>query len=439
MSNNPLLFNAALAGATGGITSERWIVSTNAADYTSLRTEIVQFATALDAAIPTDATTNSQDAELLFSICQQIIAGKGKPGEVTALAQSIATFYSVMQPQLLAVGGGSDVPLTSVLFCDADTTVTLADQTGAIGTPFATITQAMAAATGIQNYTLELAPGGYAETLDGNGRVLTLVGMAAPQTNLTSVQLGFEHDITNFEALLFQNCNVENCNINVTDVEFYSCNIQSSGGTFLIECTFLFARDSKFNGGITIIGTEEGEISIVDSEIDIIEDGFTVVLQGSAASGSIQAVSLFLQESGVSGGITAETLTALRSALTGVDGVSCTNGSFVNCTPPMQTLTAVADVSLTASGVNNTLTSSGAVLRDCFMDAAVTTTANLEVIGGSLNNTVTVGGDCSINNCIVRNNVTVTGTLSIDTASHQRAVNLGVNFTVGTLVINDTP
>jgi hypothetical protein len=106
MPNNPLLFNAALAGATGGV-HERWITSQDPANYATIRNQIVVFATAVDSVIANDLTTNAQDAELMSSICQQILAGRWLDSltaqNTSDIALSIKTLYNVMRPQLAVV------------------------------------------------------------------------------------------------------------------------------------------------------------------------------------------------------------------------------------------------------------------------------------------------------------------------------------------------
>jgi hypothetical protein len=103
MSNNTLLFNAAYASAFGGIHTSRWITSGNAADYTIARNQAITFAQAVDAAIPTDSAVTEQHAALLASICQQVLSGKGSPGQ-PAPASAIAAAYNLVSASVLPLG-----------------------------------------------------------------------------------------------------------------------------------------------------------------------------------------------------------------------------------------------------------------------------------------------------------------------------------------------
>lgn len=107
MSNNPILFNAALAGAIGGLNSERWITSTEAADYITVRNSAVAFATAVDLAIAADTTITQQHGELLESICASVLTARGLAGTSTAVAASIAILFGVARLQLESVPTGA--------------------------------------------------------------------------------------------------------------------------------------------------------------------------------------------------------------------------------------------------------------------------------------------------------------------------------------------
>ena len=76
MANNPLLFNAAYCAAIGAGEAGRLINSTNAADYAEVKAAALVFATALDNAIPFDASTSSADADLMLSCCLSVLFGR---------------------------------------------------------------------------------------------------------------------------------------------------------------------------------------------------------------------------------------------------------------------------------------------------------------------------------------------------------------------------
>ncbi len=103
MSNNPKLYDAAIAGATGGI-HERWIVDQDPNSYLTIRNAIVIFATEVDGAIPASASTSAASAALLQSICAGILAGRYLPSisanEVSALALAISALYTTINAQL---------------------------------------------------------------------------------------------------------------------------------------------------------------------------------------------------------------------------------------------------------------------------------------------------------------------------------------------------
>lgn len=111
--NNPILFNAAISGATGGI-HERWITDENSSGYIAVRNQILIFATEVDLAIPIDANTSISDAELLQSIVQGVLADRYLLNITVAgiqdIAQSIAALYAAQRTIVIP---GLNFPISS--------------------------------------------------------------------------------------------------------------------------------------------------------------------------------------------------------------------------------------------------------------------------------------------------------------------------------------
>lgn len=143
MSNNPLIYNGALNGATGGI-HERWITSTQSADYLAIRARILDFADTVDQLIPTDPAIGEADGALMESIVAGVLADRfiNLTDDFLAIAQAIVTLWNVMRGSLVPIatdtssdnviidvsllppdgnqfpGGGIDLTLTEILIAD---------------------------------------------------------------------------------------------------------------------------------------------------------------------------------------------------------------------------------------------------------------------------------------------------------------------------------
>lgn len=147
MANNPLIYNGALNGATGGI-HERWITSTQSTDYLAIRVRILDFADTIDQLIPTDPALSEADGNLMQTIVSGVLADRfiNLTDDFLAIAQAIVTLWNVMRGSLEPVstdvssdnviidvtllppdgnqfpGGGIDVTLTQILIADGDYT-----------------------------------------------------------------------------------------------------------------------------------------------------------------------------------------------------------------------------------------------------------------------------------------------------------------------------
>ncbi len=146
MANNNLIYNAALAGALGGSTNERWITSISGATYIAQRNAAVAFATIVDASIPADPNMNDGKAQLILTLVTAIINSKAITNDAatSAAAAAVAAVYnvfaSVLEPELAP----SATPLSNARYVDRLTTVPIAFQNGSIALPYATIAQAIA-------------------------------------------------------------------------------------------------------------------------------------------------------------------------------------------------------------------------------------------------------------------------------------------------------
>lgn len=193
MSNNPLLFNAAFSAACAAGEAGRIINSTVSADYDELRAAALVFATTLDNAIPTDASTSQADANLMLSCCLTVLSGRYSlaTSNYGQLTQAIKTLYDNARGSLEPESGGSSVPLVAAMFVDPATTVAPASQNGSAIAPFSTIQAALDVlpASG----TVLLTPGVYAaEALTvATPQVVSFVGLTylGGECDLTAVSV----------------------------------------------------------------------------------------------------------------------------------------------------------------------------------------------------------------------------------------------------------
>jgi hypothetical protein len=121
-ANNPLLYNAVIAGAAGG-SQERWLrAGSVAADYATFRTSVLALATLVDAAIAPAVVTQAE-VQLMQSIIQGVFAGRfiQDTAPYTDIVSSIVELYT-------EIAAGLDVN-------PADTTIPLTIAAGAITIP----------------------------------------------------------------------------------------------------------------------------------------------------------------------------------------------------------------------------------------------------------------------------------------------------------------
>ena len=113
--NNPALYTAVIAGATGGAETGRWITDTNPNDYQGLVNAIIAIATAVDSAIPgINSGPSLSQILLLQSITQGVFTNRNPTDIVVAdylaIANAIAALFNKTNsvaapiPTILALG-----------------------------------------------------------------------------------------------------------------------------------------------------------------------------------------------------------------------------------------------------------------------------------------------------------------------------------------------
>ena len=201
MANNNILFNAAFAGALGGINTSRGIKSASGASYSGAIASAFAFATLLDADIAA-GSFNQQDANLLQDLCSQILSQKGAASsDATLIAAIVAAFNAARSS--LEPAAASVAPLSTVLFVDVGSTVG-GTPDGSISNPFTTIQDAVDAAPAVDGC-IYVTPGDYSdEAVVIVGKTLSVVGMGAP-TDINNVTNRGPDTFTSDSHLTVQN------------------------------------------------------------------------------------------------------------------------------------------------------------------------------------------------------------------------------------------
>lgn len=94
VTNNPVLFNAAIAGMCAGLLSGRASTQSTASDYAAIKNAAVVFATAVDTAIPADATLSAANATLVPATAAEANGQATRP----AMMASICSAYFSTRP-----------------------------------------------------------------------------------------------------------------------------------------------------------------------------------------------------------------------------------------------------------------------------------------------------------------------------------------------------
>lgn len=120
MANNEALYDAVIAGASGS--QDRWLTSSDSADYDSSATAAESLATAVDAAIPSiEGGPSISEINLLQSIVGAVVSGRSlvglSPDSYEPIAASIAALWTEQKASLfnepsLSGGGGTTYTLT---------------------------------------------------------------------------------------------------------------------------------------------------------------------------------------------------------------------------------------------------------------------------------------------------------------------------------------
>jgi len=177
MANNNIIFNAAFAGALGGINTSRAVDSSRGDTYNSAIASAFAFATLLDGEL-SPQSFNATEAALLQDIVSQVLTHKGGAGTSLTLIQGILAMWNQARGSLEPQQGASVTPLSSVLFVDVNSTAE-GDQTGSISNPFTLIQGAVNAS--VDGGSIYIAPGDYSgEAVEIFGKSVSLVGMNAP-------------------------------------------------------------------------------------------------------------------------------------------------------------------------------------------------------------------------------------------------------------------
>ena len=107
MSNNPMLFNAAIAGLNGS--QERWLISHVQQDYAHDAEVVNQIATIIDSTIPTYGNIDlTEPARVMQSITQAVFSERAlsTTADYSSIASSIAALFLEMKNLLQPVTGG---------------------------------------------------------------------------------------------------------------------------------------------------------------------------------------------------------------------------------------------------------------------------------------------------------------------------------------------
>lgn len=107
MPNNDILYDAIIAGATGGTQQGRWLTNTAEQNYDDIRASVVLFAVEVDSLIPAGIFDPS-DAQLLSNICSSVLAERflktsNVGASVDNLAQSIVALFNALKGELRGV------------------------------------------------------------------------------------------------------------------------------------------------------------------------------------------------------------------------------------------------------------------------------------------------------------------------------------------------
>lgn len=203
MPNNNAIYNAVIAGVTGGA-QHRW-VNQPAAAYTDFADVVLEIAVEVDSLIPVSPAIGIAQARLMECVCAGVYSDRFPISSgISDIATAIVNLYNAQVSNLLSEGGGGGgggVPLSTVTFVDGGAA---AAGDGSIATPYQTITEAVSFLPLGNVVSIYITPGNYTsepEILVPGGRTLNFIGMEV--TALTQLPAMRAQEAGDFR---FQNC-----------------------------------------------------------------------------------------------------------------------------------------------------------------------------------------------------------------------------------------
>lgn len=138
--NNNAIYDAVIAGATGGAVTARWLTDPISADYLDIKTKVQVIAASVDADIPAIVGgASQQQADLMQSITAGVLSQYPITDNYTQVAAAIAALFLEINAALIPGAGGGN-PLSNVRFVDHGIS---ASGNGSIASPFKTIGEAI--------------------------------------------------------------------------------------------------------------------------------------------------------------------------------------------------------------------------------------------------------------------------------------------------------
>lgn len=369
MANNNNLFNAVIAGAGGG-NQQRWITDPNAGDYASFVTTVTTIATLIDSMIaPIPGDANIAQSTLMQSIVQNVFAGRYVQINVDAayesLAEAIVALYTQLATTLVEpTSGGSVAPIPGTYWIDPFTAVPLADQDGSASAPFATVLQAFN----------------------------TLVAYAADREAYTAGTMIL-------------------CDGPYSEEEFPTIT-WNVGVTPFLRWINLIGFGNAFGTSAWVVTGDGDETTL---NVINLSGAFGPALSFNAISGF---VSLRLHNSWIHTIEGEGLITAVDSRC--FEAIACTAFTGTNCNLNGAIITAVNQVILDNCDVQSVVGSDLVTIRNSRVGDTLETTGggiileNVEVSNGGF----TSNGDCTIRQSLVNGDISVSGSLSMDTFSY---------------------
>lgn len=396
MANNPNLFNAIICGLTGGA-QQRWLTDTESQNYADFQGAVLAIATQIDGSLaPIAGGGSAGQSALMQSICAGVFSNRYVQDVISdnfsAVGASILALFTemgnILEP---AAAPGTFLPLSHAFYVDANTSVPEGEQTGFIGTPFASVAAASDASQA--GDTLIICPG-TPNGFVGTEHELSIVGLSRNNCALENITCDADLYLANLtvqQITAHVALNADNCTFQqtldgaATPVILTNCIANSS-----VVAEILIATDCFFN--------------------DILTIGDSAVINGCKGTGiNLTADSLNAENSNLSNSLAVNTLIARNSNLGGA--IEAVSGELLQC----------------QNDSNSTFTGT-LVTRDTtfgILTAAILQAANSE-IQGQLTLTSGAGGSL-LENCVIGAGIDAVGPISI----FQSRVGEGIIVTAG--------